>query len=138
MGDQHHRQDEELENALDVGKRLRVFGTLADGWLDDEGTSFPADLLRWLERALVDAIDGGLPRPFLYPTPAGGVLAEWTFPDAEVSAEIDIERRIATLVGTKLKSGAVSEAALDMSMPRAQDDLITFVAAFSSGGTVPA
>lgn len=133
-----YAEDEELKSALDVGKRLKVFATLADGWFEGDGTSFSAELLRWVERVLVDAIDNGLPRPYLYPTPAGGVLAEWSFADAEVSADIDLQRRSATLVGTKLKSGAMREDVLDMSTLRSPEQLVAFVAAFSPEGAVRA
>lgn len=76
---------------LDVTLRLEELAALKDGWLDGKGQApAPEKLLRLA--ALFDAhFDADLPLPHLYPTPEGGVQAEWSLGDWEASLEINLD-----------------------------------------------
>jgi len=83
----------------DVGARLDEFrslrqGWLAEGWLDEGPAQVPSpDGLDWLTHAFETNYPGDLDLPFLYPTPEGGVLAEWTVAEQEISLDINLEEK---------------------------------------------
>lgn len=63
---------------------------LRPGWLDGEGdVASPADLDR-LIRWFAIHLTADAPLPHLYPTPEGGVQAEWTFGAYEITLNIDL------------------------------------------------
>ena len=78
---------------LDVSSRLFEFQQLADGWLDGEGLAPNAESLEWLSRKFDGSYPDELPLPYLYPTPTGGVQAEWSLNAHEVSLDIDFETK---------------------------------------------
>jgi hypothetical protein len=129
-----YAEDEELKRDLDVEKRLKVLATLGPGWLDGQGEALTASGLEWLTEMLAAAIEQGIPRPYLYPTPEGGVLAEWPFSDAEVSVEFDLTNRIGFLVGTHLRSQALRESTIQFGDPLAIDQLVSFITCFGPEG----
>jgi hypothetical protein len=91
---------------LDVKARLEQLASLGPGWLDGVGEAPDAEGLTWLAEFLHDAELTGLTRPHLYPTPEGGVQAEWSLPDAvEVSATFDLRGRRANLLGVYTRNG---------------------------------
>jgi len=74
----------------DVGVRLDEFRNLKNGWLDDKGIAPAKDGLDWLLEQLTTLYSEELETPYLYPTPEGGVQAEWTIGSQEITLEIDI------------------------------------------------
>jgi hypothetical protein len=134
--DVSYTEDEEVKQALDVESRLRALGELAGGWFFGEGSEIPREGLDWLATILTRAIDAGLPRPFLYPTPDGGVLAEWPGHTAEVSAEFDLSARSAMLIGTHIRTHAMNEMVVNFDTDDAMDRLANFVTGFVPEGTV--
>ena len=79
---------------LDVPSRLFEFRQLADGWLDGEGLAPNDESLEWLSRKFDGSYPDELPLPYLYPTPTGGVQAEWSLNAHEVSLDIDFETNL--------------------------------------------
>jgi len=77
--------------ALDIPARLEELHLLKAGWLEGEGESLSAEGLNWLSEAFGRRFSDELPLPYLYPTAEGGVQAEWTLGQFEVSLEIDLE-----------------------------------------------
>ena len=77
-------------DARDIPARLQELGALQDGWLEGRGQAPPQGGLAWLARAFGEHYPDELPRPYLYPTEAGGVQAEWTFGSEEITLEIDL------------------------------------------------
>jgi len=62
-----------------VSERLTSFSCLSDGWLDGEGKAPSPDILD-LAMSMLDSLRESLPDlpiPSLYPTPEGGIQAEW-------------------------------------------------------------
>ena len=86
---------------LDFSRQLDSMRHLEDGWADgisyfpNRGkceTRAPSHAgLDWLAGALNSRYPKDLPRPYLYPTPEGGVQAEWSLGVQEISLEIDLE-----------------------------------------------
>ncbi len=84
----------ELLPPNDVLTRLDELRELLPGWLDGKGKALPADGLDWLGRCFEDLYPEGLESPCFFPTPEGGVQAEWSLGDNEISLEIDFATRL--------------------------------------------
>jgi hypothetical protein len=124
-------EDEDLREALDIDKRLATLAELGDGWLDGSGLAVAEHTLARLAALLKEAEGQGLSRPYLYPTPEGTVQAEWSFPDAEVSALFDHEVHTASCVGVQTKSGAHLDEDIDLRDTAGLKKLAKFVARFA-------
>lgn len=74
---------------LDFTVRLAELSKLKAGWLDGEGEAPSALGLGWLKDKLQRNYPDALDLPYLYPTPDGGVRAEWTFGRNDVSLDIE-------------------------------------------------
>lgn len=61
----------------DMDQAFQDLRGLRTGWLDGEGEAPDPEGLTWLEGWLRNQVAQGLPTPYLYPTPEGGVSAEW-------------------------------------------------------------
>lgn len=79
--------------AQDIESRLAELAKLAPGWLDGKGLALNPNGLQTLGRDFDNWFDPTLPLPYLYPTAEGGVQAEWSFNQWEVSLEIDLLQR---------------------------------------------
>lgn len=74
---------------MDVSFRLNEFSDLKDGWLDGKGVAPSKKFLQKIDFDFEKYYPSDLSLPFLYPTGEGGVLAEWTSGDNEISLEIN-------------------------------------------------
>jgi hypothetical protein len=74
----------------DVAARLEELRGLEAGWLDGEGLSLSREGLDWLSRTFDTFYPDHLPPPYLYPTPEGGVRAEWSSGPYEMSLEVPL------------------------------------------------
>ncbi len=63
---------------------------MEDGWLEGEGVVPSMDCLDWLAATFDRHFPGDLPLPYLYPTPEGGVEAEWSLGSQSIIFEIDL------------------------------------------------
>ena len=63
---------------LDVTARLAELRHMQDGWLDGGGTAPSHQGLDWLSSTFQRSFPDELPSPHLYPTPEGGIEAEWS------------------------------------------------------------
>jgi hypothetical protein len=94
---------------LDVTLRLEKMAAIGNGWLDGKGVAPDKNKLVWLAEQFDAHFDDNLPLPFLYPTAEGGVQAEWTLNNNEVSLEIDLENMQAEYQALNLKDDTCSE-----------------------------
>ena len=62
----------------------------ASQWGTGYGEPLSSEGLKWLAHQFTAYYAFDLPRPYLYPTPEGGVQAEWTLGPNETSLEIDL------------------------------------------------
>ena len=79
-----------LLDPLDIPARLDEFRDMKDGWLEGEGVAPSLDGLNWLAAGFDRHFPDDLPLPYLYPTPEGGVQAEWSLSENEISLEVDL------------------------------------------------
>ena len=75
---------------LDIHVRLHELRELKDGWFDGEGLAPRSDELDWLAEQFERLYPADLPLPHLYPTPEGGVQAEWSLPGYDVNLNLDL------------------------------------------------
>lgn len=77
---------EDPEDLAALDERFMELEELQKGWLDGEGIAPTTAALRRARITLAELLLRlEVPRPRLYPTPEGGVQAEWTSGDCEVS-----------------------------------------------------
>ena len=79
-----------LLDPLDIPARLDEFRDMKDGWLEGEGVAPSLEGLDWLAAGFDRHFPDDLPLPYLYPTPEGGVQAEWSLSENEISLEVDL------------------------------------------------
>lgn len=84
-------QDVRLLDPLDVDAQLDDLGTLREGWLDGDGTALDRAGLKWFSAMFAGLYPAGLPLPHLYPTPVGGLQAEWSLRGCEIDLEVDLK-----------------------------------------------
>lgn len=63
---------------LDVPARLDELRHMQDGWLDGGGKAPSHQELDWLSTSFQRNFPDELPLPYVYPTPEGGIEAEWS------------------------------------------------------------
>jgi hypothetical protein len=95
----------ELLDPLDPRVQLEKLKGLREGWLDGEGLALSVDLLARVENWLEDYLSEDTPLPRLYPTPEGGVEAEWLIGRLDVSIEFDEAARIVEWHAMDLDTG---------------------------------
>ncbi len=83
---------------MDVNYRLDEFRSLRDGWFEGEGRAPSREGLDWLATQFEQRYPADLPLPFLYPTPEGGVRAEWSEGPNAVVLEADLDSHSASWV----------------------------------------
>jgi len=97
---------------LNTTVRLEELARLEDGWLDGKGRAPAKNGLDWLANSFDTRFDASLPLPWLYPTAEGGVQAEWSLNDWEVSLEIDLETQQGIYQALNLKDNSCNESTL--------------------------
>ena len=115
------------EDPMDIDRRLDKLRELEDGWADgmqaasDWGNGFgkaPSDEgLDWLSAQFAAHYDEELPKPYLYPTPEGGVQAEWSIGPNAPSLEIDLETHVAEWHNLNFDTDRSYEKLLDLNVP---------------------
>jgi len=80
---------------LDVIVRIDELRQLKRGWLDEKGEAFDAQQLDWVVEAFKNFYPDQAKLPYLFPTPEGNLLAEWSLEANSVSLEIDLSDRTA-------------------------------------------
>ena len=75
---------------LDISAQIYDLRQLKDGWLEGQGKAPSKEGLDWLVQAFDKHYSGDLPLPYLYPTEPGGIQAEWSLGQNEITLEIDL------------------------------------------------
>lgn len=82
-----------LLDPMDVPARLDELRNIKDGWLEGKGVA-PFHLgLDWLSVSFEHYFPDDLPLPYLFPTPEGGIEAEWRLGTHSVIFGIDLDTR---------------------------------------------
>ena len=79
-----------LLDPLDVPARLDEFRDMKDGWLEGHGVAPGHTGLDWLSTNFERHFPDDLPFPNVFPTPEGGIEAEWSIGDQSVILGIDL------------------------------------------------
>lgn len=108
---------------------------LKSGWLDGDGERIDSPGLDWLAAVLNRLVRSEmLPFPFLYPTIEGGVRAEWSTTDFEVSATFDVVARSVEMLATDVRTGKFeSEDFSDLCSPLEEKPMAEFLVRFVQG-----
>ena len=104
----------ETLHPIDVENRLEELDGLKDGWLNGKGRALDRERLKLLADNLARCFDVALPLAHLYPTPAGGVLAEWTLGCWAISLGIELESQTAQYHAVHLRADECFELPLDL------------------------
>lgn len=74
--------------------RLQELARLDAGWFDGLGEPILEPTLLRGEEVLIAALESGLQRPGIFPTPAGGLRFEWEFPDGGALIEVSASESV--------------------------------------------
>jgi hypothetical protein len=100
---------------LDIETRLEDLGQLKAGWLDGKGRAPDRDALESLARQFDAFFDSELPLPHLYPTAEGGIQAEWSQGDWEISLDIQLPGQAAEYQALNVSTDECFEMNLNLS-----------------------
>lgn len=119
---------------LKAGHQIANLRHLRDGWRNGEGVAFDADYLTWLSDVFSRMYPAHAPAPTICPTTYGIVSAEWSFPSAEVSLEIDPETRHGDLLWASASTMKSGEIVIDMTEPEGWASLAELLSQFAGAG----
>ncbi|MDX6404416.1 MAG: adenine-specific DNA-methyltransferase [Blastocatellia bacterium] len=109
-------------------KRIAEIGELPDGWFEPNSPHLERSGLRKFEKFLKRVLaGGGLPTPYVYPTPEGDAQAEWSLPTWEVSASVTLASGELHLHATHLDSDLSRDVETTIDSPGSVDTLIDFM-----------
>lgn len=91
-----------------VDSRLDELEGLRGGWLDGYGAAPTPHALRSARRIVAELLRLEVPKPRLYPTPDGGVQAEWTAGESEINVTFNSDGS-SLLVAVDIDSGEANE-----------------------------
>lgn len=80
---------------LDVVVRIEELKLLKRGWLDGKGEPIDSQKLDWVVEAFQNYYADDAKLPYLFATPEGHLLAEWSLGENSVSLDMDLGTRIA-------------------------------------------
>ena len=84
-------------------KKAEEIKSLASGWFDGEGGQFDKTFVDNVVVALEKILDEkNIPYPFIYPSPEGAIIAEWSIGDWEIA--LSFERVVAHLESIRTSS----------------------------------
>ncbi len=119
---------------LKASRQIANLRYLSDGWRNGEGVGFDVDYLNWLSEAFQQMYPVHAPEPVISPTTYGFVSAEWSFPSAEVSLEIDPETRLGELVWADSRTRNSGEVLIDMAEAAGWARLANYLARLAGAG----
>ena len=119
------------EDPLDISRQLADMRSLEDGWADGMqpaaqwgdgyGKAPVHHELDWLATQFASRYDASLPKPYIYPTPEGGVQAEWPIGSNEASLEIDLTTHTAEWYCLDFNTDVSKEKVLDLDNAKSWD-----------------
>jgi hypothetical protein len=103
--------------------RLDVLSRLPGGWLDGDGITPTPAAVETARHLIWVLLNHGVPRPRIAPTPEGGVEAEWSLDDREVSVTFEPD---GSLYGNSVEvsTGEITEPELNPGDHQAVADFV--------------
>ena len=117
---------------LNMADQLGCMREMEDGWLGGAGKAPTHEGLTKLGDLYAMHFSCALSQPYLYPTPEGGVRAEWTFGSNEVSLNIDLETLSGNWHTVDLATREDEENTLDLTEPSSWQWLSTRIQALEN------
>lgn len=77
------------EEADDAVAEAIAASTMSAEWLDGDGRATDPEVILRARALLESMLDGGVPQPRVFPVPDGGLQAEWTIGDREISVAVE-------------------------------------------------
>ncbi len=108
---------------LDVGLRLDELANLTDGWLDGLGIAPKAEHLNRLAEHFDSLFATDLLLPHIYPTAEGGIQAEWSVDDWEVTLEVNLGSLQADYQALNMLNHNSTDMNLELSTPEGWAEL---------------
>jgi hypothetical protein len=75
--------------SISIDEQMTQLLALQDGWLDGDGTAYDRKVIARVRPIFNLLAANGIPIPFIYPTAAGNISAEWSTPSHEISLVFD-------------------------------------------------
>jgi len=101
----------DAEELARLDRRFDELAALPAGWLDGEGVALDAVVLDRARRILAELLNFDVPQPRVFPTPEGGVQAEWTVAGHEIGVTFEPDGTLYA-VSVNLVSGQAEEPEL--------------------------
>lgn len=102
---------DEPDDLARIDGRLNEISALSPGWLDGGGEAVGAKAVETARRLLAELLAHDVPHPRVFPTPEGGVQAEWTIDDREISVTFESDGSLYA-ISVHLESGDADEPEL--------------------------
>ena len=101
-------------NRSKISAQLDDMRTLKDGWLEGEGKAPPQAGIEWLDLKFETHFQMKTPLPYLYPTEAGGIQAEWSLGPYEISLDMHLDTHTGLWYQLNLDSDVDHEVQLNL------------------------
>lgn len=102
---------------LDIRVRIDELKPLRTGWLDGKGIPPAHTGLDWLADSFDSSFPDDVSLPYLFPTPEGGILAEWSLKRWSPSLEIDLSAKTGSWHALNLDTDVEQTTELDLTKP---------------------
>lgn len=97
----------------DIDARIDELKCLKAGWYNGRGFPMPSTGLFWISN-LFSMYYADNPLPYIYPTPEGGVVLEWSFQSHDISIEVSFEDHCGEWHDLDLLTNEYEELNLDL------------------------
>lgn len=101
---------------LDLIVRIDEIKQLRDGWFDGKGSAFDSSQLDWIVMSFQNLYPDEAKLPYLFPTPEGNLLAEWSLGQNCISLDIDLNTKLAEWHVLNLVNNEVDEQEYDLNL----------------------
>ncbi len=124
-------EDEMTPLAL-LDARFAELGELREGWFEPGSPRLDPSGLASFKSFIRQVVTEGITTsPFIYPTPDGGIQAEWSFPSWEVSAKASLTNGVLYLHATHLEGDDIWDTEIKLNAPEVVSSFHKFMNQFA-------
>lgn len=107
----HELISEDVDDAVADDAVAVDASAVTAGWLDGYGEATDPTVIRRTKALLAAIMNSGAPRPRVFPVPDGGLQAEWTIDDREISVAVEPGGSL-YVISVNVASGRAEDATL--------------------------